>query len=362
MERIHGGDRLRFLEEYGREPLDFSASVNVLGMPEPALKAAREALEGPDRYPDMRCRALSKALALHHQVREEKILCGSGAADLIFRYCLALRPSHALIPVPAFSEYAQALKAAGCEKIEQHPTGRDTLFTPGRSLLERLRTGPEPDLLILCEPGNPSGRTTPAEVLEEIVSLCRQKGIRLLVDECFMDFLEDGQGRSLICRIEEAPVTVLRAFTKFYGMAKLRLGYCISADTQLLKKMARAGSPWPVSEAAMAAGEAALGDAAYPDRVRSFVKGERVFIQEALEKEGCFVVPGEANFLLFLSPDADLGEKLKEKGILIRDCSGFSGLEKGWYRIGVRTREENEKLITAVRMIIQGSGRDRTEA
>ena len=362
MERTHGGDRLRFLEEYGREPLDFSASVNVLGMPARALEAAHEALEGPDHYPDGRCGALTKALADRHGVRADQVLCGNGAADLIFRFCLALRPSHALLPIPAFSEYTHALRAAGCERTEELPAGRGSLFTPGETLPERLETGPAPDLLILCEPGNPSGRTMPRKVLEETVSICRLRGIRVLADECFLEFLEDGDDRSLIGRISDSPVTVLRAFTKFYGMAKLRLGYCISADTQLLERMERAGSPWPVNEAALAAALAALEERDYPDRVRSFVRAERAFLCGALKKAGCFVVPGEANFLLFHSPVPDLGEKLKEKGILIRDCSSFSGMEKGWYRIGVRTRAENEKLAAAAGQIIQGSGREGTEA
>ena len=349
MVRKHGGDRESYLEKYGRMPLDFSASVSHLGLSNAVLSAAEEALLGEDAYPDPECRALRQTLGEHHGTDPSMIMCGNGAADLIVRLAFALRPESALIPVPAFGEYLAALKMCGCSKIEEFPLKNEHDFIPDGDLLIRLGQDPVPELLFLCQPGNPSGRTIPPDLLMQIVTICRERKIRIVSDECFIDFLEDAPRYSLMSEIRDPGIIVLRAFTKFYGMAKLRLGYCISSDTELLEQMKQSGQPWPVSAPAMAAGIAALKEENYPSMIRLKIRTEREYVRVALEELGLRVIPGQANFLMFRHSLKDLAKRLEQNGILIRDCSDFSGIEKGWYRVSLRSREDNRKLVEAIK-------------
>lgn len=327
--------------------LDFSISLNPLGMPPAAREAAREAAGAAERYPDPCCRELVEAIAAREAVPGSSVLCGNGASELIWSYCAALRPARAILPVPTFSEYAAALIRYGCQ-VDGYPLRQADGFALSEefpALLERER----PDAVFLCNPNNPTGRLIPLSLLERILQVCRKRGIRLFLDECFLELAEDGE--SLRGRMKEYPgLFILRAFTKTYAMAGLRLGYCLSADRALLQRMSAITPPWNVSGPAQAAGLAALGDADFLARSRETIRRERVWLKAALEILEYQVFPSEANFLLFHGP-AGLRAALNEHGIELRDCANFSGLGPGWYRAAVRRREENEKLVEALRTV-----------
>ena len=112
------------------------------------------------------------------------------------------------------------------------------------------------DILFLCEPNNPTGRTTPRALLLRILERCAACGTRLVVDECFNEFLDDPAAHTLLGELEgHENLLLLRAFTKWYAMAGVRLGYALCADGALLERMRAAGQPWAVSALAQAAGE-----------------------------------------------------------------------------------------------------------
>ena len=219
----HGGRWADYLEEHGTMPLDFSANTSPLGMPGGAKVAAIAALQHADRYPDPHCRELRRALADHYALNKDEILVGNGAGDLIDRLALALRPRRALVTAPTFSEYRAAFERVGCY-IEQHPLAEKNDFVVDEGILKRIDD--TLDVLVLCEPNNPTGRTTEPALLERIARRCDQMGTFLLVDECFGDFLDEPAAHSMLPGIKAHRMLVLRAFTKFYGMAGLRLGWC----------------------------------------------------------------------------------------------------------------------------------------
>ena len=343
----HGGDWAAFQEEQGRAPLDFSASISPLGVPPGVQAAIRQAASEADRYPDPKCRALCAALAAREAVPKDWVLCGSGAADLIWRAVFAAGPKRALVTAPCFGEYEAALEAVGCE-IRRFPLGEDFVLTD--RILSRIDPGL--DLLILCSPNNPTGRTIEPPLLRAVIGRCGEAGTRLLLDECFLGFLEEPAlytGKPLLAR--EPTLLILRAFTKLWGMAGLRLGYGLSADAAFLDAMRRSGPPWSVSHPAQAAGLAALEEPDYAERVRALVRSERPRLFAALQALGLRVIPGEANFLLFQS-GLPLDKGLRERGILIRSCADFHGLDENWYRCAVRTEEENGRLIAALREVL----------
>lgn len=347
-ENVHGGDL------YGRAvKLDFSANTNPLGTPEAVRQAVVDSTSRLNQYPDPYCRELVSALAEFERVPEEYILCGCGAAELIFSYCAAARPRRALELAPTFSEYSAALEAAGCQ-VERYALSGADGFALGPDFLEFLRGGSW-DALFLCNPNNPTGRTIEPTLLAQAADICQERGMRLFLDECFLDLSDGGRDLSLKGRLTSAPgLFILKAFTKSYGMAGLRLGYCLSADSALLSAMGRSVQPWNVSLPAQAAGAAALGERAFLARTREVIRTERGWLRERLEELGITVYPSQANYLLLYSP-APLCGKLLEEGILIRDCANYHGLGPGWCRIAVKRREENEALVAALRSIIKNT-------
>lgn len=347
MNDTHGGDWAAYEMEYGAPPLDFSASLSPLGMPERAKQAAAAALEHAARYPDPHCRALRAALSERFFVPTEQIVCGAGAADLIWRLAAALRPKRAVLPAPTFTEYERALCAFGCE-IHRVPLLEKEDFAMTDRFLRAITA--ETDLVILCQPNNPTGMLCAPALLRRVLSRCAAVGAMLLADECFLDFTEDGDRFSLLPEISNAPqLVILRAFTKTYAMAGLRLGYALCGDASFAERLQRCGQPWSVSAPAEAAGRAALEEPSYEPRLRAVVRRERERMLASLRGLGFRVVPGTANYLLFYSENHALGESLKARGILLRDCAAFPGLGPGWYRAAVRTAAENDLLLGALK-------------
>lgn len=345
----HGGDWAGFLARRGVEPLDLSSNISPLGVPAGVQRAITQAVRLCSRYPDPLCRELRAALSAQEQVAREHILCGCGAADLIYRAVLALRPGTALIPAPAFSEYEAALALVDC-RVTLHPLRAEDGFRLGEDILSAIRPGL--DLLFLCQPNNPTGLTTPRPLLERILTRCGETGTRVILDECFIDLLDDPASHTLVPQLEKFPhMLVLKAFTKLYALAGVRLGYALCADRGLLERMERAGQPWSVSVPAQAAGLAALEDRDYPERVRTLLRQERPFLARALEALGLQVLPGEANYLLFRC-ETPLLEPLAQRGILLRGCADYHGLDGSWYRTAVRTHRENLRLLEALREVL----------
>ena len=344
--RIHGGDWAAYQREYGAAPLDFSANVSPLGVPGCVLRAIERAAREADRYPDPDCHALCAAVAAREGVMPEQTLCGAGALDLIYRAVFAARPRRALVTAPCFGEYEAALEAAGGEIVR---VPLNEAFRLDERVFNALDGA---EMVILCQPNNPSGVSVDSDLTRRIVARCADVGCRVLFDECFVGFLDEPEAHSMKPLLSECPnLLIVNAFTKLHALAGARVGWALCADTAFLDAMRRAGPPWAVSHLAQAAGLAALADTGYAERVRALVRRERVWLFAELSDLGFRVVPGEANFLLFRS-ETPLDAPLRERGILIRTCADFAGLDRSWYRVAVRTREDNARLIAALREVL----------
>ena len=343
---VHGGDL------YGRSvKLDFSVNTNPLGTPPAVVEAVRDSARMLCQYPDPYCRELIKALAEYEDVPEECILCGCGAAELIYSYCRAVGAKTALVTAPTFSEYAAALLAEGC-RVLSYPLREEDGFAVTEAFLQTLRDT-SAGVVFLCNPNNPTGRLIQGELLLEICRICRERAIRLFVDECFLELSDGERASSLAKGLEAFPrLFLLKAFTKSYGMAGLRLGYCLTGDRALLARMSRMTQPWNVSLPAQMAGTAVLKEIAFLEESRALIRAERPRLSAALTGLGLAVCPSQANYLLVKSPMALYGPLL-ERGILIRDCSNYEGLGAGWYRAAVKRPEENGRLLAALEEIMR---------
>lgn len=362
MEYQHGGDI------YSQDiQMDYSANINPLGMPETVKSTLRDCLDKEicSLYPDSRCRELRQALGRHHGVEDEWVICGNGAADLIFGLAAALRPGRGLVPAPTFSEYEQALKAAGC-RTSYYYLREDAGFAPDISgmcscIKEAAERGEPYDIVFLCNPNNPTGIPAEKEDVEQLAQTCGSLGAFLVVDECFCDFLEDSDVYSVIPDLSGfGNLFVLKAFTKLYAMAGLRLGYGLCSDRCLLERLQAVRQPWSVSGLAQRAGVAALSQTDFVEHTRAVIKEERERLAAALRDLGFKVYSSGANYLFFRDPGEDgttekgrLYQELLQRRILIRSCANYPGLDSSCYRICVKLKQDNEQLIREMARVLE---------
>ena len=352
MHLIHGGDVYSARQKMKQEPLDFSANINPMGMPPGAVRAASDALQQCTQYPDPLCRELRAALAAYEGIPAEQIVCGNGAADLIFRIVAATHPRRALLLAPTFAEYEQALRAMDCS-IAYFPLQESEGFVLPEAFLQQLT--PEINLLFLCNPNNPTGRTVPPALLREIWKRCEEAGILLVVDECFNEFLEHPERNTLKGVLKPGTnAVILKAFTKSFAMPGLRLGYGLCGNKSLAERIFFCGQPWGVSIPAQAAGIAALQEQGYLERMRHLIQTERRWLSENLARLGLCVFPSEANYILFRTEtEIPLRERMEQHSVLIRACGNYRGLDDRYYRIAVRGHGENEHLIAALKCALE---------
>ena len=352
MEYEHGGDI------YSRQiDADFSTNLSPLGLPEGVKEAVGQGIFLCGQYPDSQCRALKEALAVCHQVPEKWIICGNGAAELIFNLAFGLKPQKAIVLSPTFSEYGSALSAAGGE-ITYFDLKEEEGFALKEEEFCRFleKEGNQGEIVFLCNPNNPTGLASDRLAVKKIAEVCRRKEMVLAVDECFCDFLPEPKQSSILPYLKEFPNTVvLKAFTKTYALAGIRLGYGICADTKILEQMERVRQPWSVSVLAQEAGIAALKEKQYVERVRTLIGQEREFLKAGLENLGFLVWDSRANYLFF--KDANhrenwLYQKLLEQRVLIRSCGNYRGLDGHYCRICIKTRKENEEFLQILKAVL----------
>ena len=335
--------------------LDFSANISPLGVPAPVRAVLRDLAAGDDlaRYPDPDCTALRNAIAGREGVLPEQVLCGNGAADLIYRFVTALQPKRALVLQPTFSEYEKALDLAGCD-VDRVVLTLDDDFVWPDDLPDRL--GPELDLFVFCSPNNPTGVSAPVDLLERVLDRCAEQRIHVLWDASFLDFSAEPDAYRAVmrrARDKRQDLYVLNSFTKLYALAGLRLGYLLAPDAGMPASMQAAGAPWTVSTAAQAAGAAALGCDDYVAELRRYIAHEKEDLREALESLGVRVVPSDANFFLLRTKREDLADVLEEEyDIVVRRAGNFPGLDDHWVRVAVRTRDDDQTLIRALKEVL----------
>ena len=337
--KLHGGDIYRH-----PEVVDFSVNTNPLGAPESVKRAVQESVANIEHYPDVQCEALREAISRFEQVNMEEILCGNGAAELFFAAVQAVQPQKALVMAPSFSEYEEALRSVGAE-VEYYYLREEDNFQIREDYVDKLTE--EIDMIFLCNPNNPTGQTIDREMVIHILERCKEQNIFAVLDECFLEFLDEPEQYEMTdLRGEYPDLLIVKAFTKIFSMPGLRLGYAISSNQEILEEMSWKLQQWNVSVPAQMAGVAALQDPQeYIRQTRDYVSGQREYMRNILKMMGYVVFASKANYLFFKGRPG-LEKEALEAGFLIRDCQNYEGLEEGFYRIAVRKEEEQERLIT----------------
>jgi threonine-phosphate decarboxylase len=358
MIRDHGGNVGEIARRYGIDEdmiLDFSASINPLGYSQVLKEAIIKNFDSVLNYPDMDSVDLVSGLSRYHDVDEKYIMVGNGSTEFMYSIPLTFKPGKALIVTPAFSEYEKGLKAVGAD-VTYFQTDENRKFSIDiSSLCSRLGEGF--DILYLCNPANPTGVLIPKNELVTLIIHAQEAGVLSIVDEAFIDFVEDESIKKEI--FEFSHLIVLRSMTKFFGVPGLRIGYVMAAPLRIAK-MKDKRIPWTVNALVQKAAVKALADSHYIMETRDFVSHERDVLRHALNGiPGLQAFESAANFL-FISIDRSVGltstelrNRLEPEGILIRDCSNFMGLDDRYFRVAVKRHDQNMVLIEKLKGIIQ---------
>jgi threonine-phosphate decarboxylase len=347
----HGG---KFREAASNEltPLDFSANINPLGSP-PLEAIVLKELERIGYYPDNRYMDFRQAAARFVDANPENIVPGNGSSELIrlFAEMTLGDGGLALIPQPTFGEYEnQSLLAGG--RVRRIDIGPDGMPRFSDSDLNEAKAA------FICNPNNPTGVLLPYEEIVSLAERCEDSETFLLVDEAFIELSDPDQSVASLAPKAEC-LFVMRSLTKSFGVPGLRLGFGV-ANPFVAEIMDRARIPWSLGSIAAAAGSYLLGEKDFLERSRTVIREELEYLTSALKRLGLHPLGSMVNFILVdVTPSGlasdDLAGRMMAEGVLVRDCQSF-GLGKGYIRVAVRNRNENEQLISALERVVRCRG------
>ena len=354
----HGGNRQAAQARYGIEAgrfLDFSANINPYGPPPAVLERLAQSLGEVRHYPDPACGLLREAVGAHLGLSPDLIMAGNGAAELIYLLARFFAWRRALVILPTFSEYAAAVTAAGGEVRTLTARAEDG-FIPTPAAVGAAMAGC--DVVFWCQPNNPTGCLLAPEALADLVETAARRGARVVVDEAFLDFVAGGDRYSARHLLPSYPnLTVLYSLTKILAIPGLRLGTLLAAP-DLVRRLSAARDPWSVNSMAQVAGVAGLQDRTFLRESVARLERDRKRLHRDLGGlPGVHPFPSAANFLLLDVGATGYGsdglvDALGRRGILVRDCANFPGLEGEHVRVAVRTETDNARLVEVLAAVL----------
>lgn len=328
--------------------LDYSSSINPLGTPKKAIAAVKMSANSlVQTYPDPECRELKKSLSRYLGIDSEWFTLGNGAIEIIywFAHTTTSVRGRVVIPTPTFCEYEVASQKVGAE-VTLVPLNNFDLDTD--KIIEKARGA---NAVFLCNPNNPTGMLATKQIMKIIENI--DNSTKILLDECFIELADNPEANTMIDQISEFDnLVILRSLTKSFGLAGLRVGYSVCNPT-LAKRLSTNKIPWNVNSLAQVAGVAALRERRCLSKARALIKKERRFLHDNIEKlESFHPIRSDSNFFLVHLQGRNSTQfrdrLLKKSGVLVRDCSTFTGMGAQYIRIAIKKHSENVLLLKAL--------------
>lgn len=352
-EHFHGSDLEKIEQIYGIKKEDivsFSANVNPLGVSFRLKETLTAHLDAITTYPDREYSSLRRCIADYVHTDFENIVVGNGSTELISLFIQITHPKKALIVGPTYSEYEREVALGGGRSHYFSLTEASEFVLDINALTEELSH--DIDLLILCNPNNPTSSIIKRAQMREILDFCKRKSITVLVDETYVEFAEDTDSVTAVPLTEYYNnIIILRGISKFFAAPGLRLGYAICGNHDLLKEINQKKNPWTINSLAAIAGEIMFTDDEYIQRTRSLISSERKRVCEKIAAHGDYkVFEPHANFALIKIlkenlTSEDVFDKAIRKGLMIRDCSTFPFLNNKYFRLCFMMPEQNDALM-----------------
>lgn len=349
---LHGGNIYRLKREGKGELLDYSSNINPLGVPESFKRAIIENFDILEKYPDPDYVELRENIRRYNKVDVKNIIAGNGATEILFLYMKAMKPKKTLIISPSFAEYKRALDSVGSEIIHYPLLEENNYNLDIESFLKEV---PKCDLVVICNPNNPTGSFISLENIKKINDVLSEKGIKLFIDEAFIEFIRGWEDMTSVL-LEDKNIFVMRALTKFFAVPGVRLGYGITYDEEIMKKMEKYKEPWSVNSFADIAGKIMLWDKEYIEATENWIEEEKKwFYEESCKIENIKTFKTNVNFILvkLLKKNSSVvRDEMIEKGVVVRDASNFMFLNEQYIRLAIKNRENNIKVLQALKEVM----------
>lgn len=357
---FHGSDIEKICEYYHlkkEDIINFGANVNPLGL-SPSVKAALAShLDILSSYPDREYTSLREVLSAYCRIPSDYILPGNGSSELISLLIDALSPKHTLILGPTYSEYSRELSFSGSTQEYYHLKEEQDFRLDADDLCTVLAKG-NYDLLIICNPNNPTSSAILHDDMEKLLCFCADHGVFVMIDETYVEFAPDIEAVTAVPFTQRfTNLCVLRGVSKFFAAPGMRLGYAVTGNPDFLRKMKEKQIPWSLNSAGAYAGELLFQDQDYIDRTRQLILTERGRMYDALSQLASFkVFQPYANFLLLkiLKEEKtafDVFETCIKNGLMIRDCSSFQCLDGEFVRFCIMMPEDNSRLLKVLEKV-----------
>lgn len=359
-EHFHGSDLEKIEKVYGikkEDIISFSANVNPLGLSDNLRTKLAENLDAITTYPDREYTRLRRTIAEYCQTNYENIVVGNGSTELISLMIQLRAPKQALIVAPTYSEYEREVTLQG-GKVSYFPLREEDNFKLNTDALLAEIT-PELDLLVLCNPNNPTSGAILTKDMAQIVKHCKQTDTLVMVDETYIEFTENYEEIASIPLTEEYDnLVVLRGISKFFAAPGLRLGYAVTGSRTLINHVNEKKNPWTINSLAEVAGTLMFTDAEYIRATKELIATERKRICLALaDIPGLKVYPPAANFVLVKIEKKGVNANLLfesaiKRHMMIRNCASFAYLDENYFRFCFMHPEDNDRLLTCIREVL----------
>ncbi len=358
-EHFHGSDLEKIEAYYGirkEDIISFSANVNPLGLSPKVKRELSEHIDCLTTYPDREYTSLRKAIGTYVNTNYENVLVGNGSTELISLFAKLCNPKNALIFGPTYSEYEHEIMLFGgsCNYFELEE--KDNFIVNKNKLFEALSENV--DLLVICNPNNPTSALIEHETMEEIVSYCSNSNINVIVDETYMEFVENFEAVTAISLVDEyRNLVVLRGISKFFASPGLRLGYGVTSNHELIAGIKSLQIPWSINSLAEVAGKLMFTDEEYIKETKNHIASERERVFEILSSiDALKVYKPTCNFILCKIVNSpvtaqELFDEAIKEGLMIRDCASFNFLDESFFRMCFMKREDDDKLLNIIKRV-----------
>lgn len=358
-ESFHGSDLEKIAAQYHTDIhsiVPFASNVNPLGISPLARQALIDNVDAISAYPDRDYTVLKQSISKYCGTEPDRLVLGNGTSELIALVLKTLQPAKTLIIEPAYSEYGRAAKAAG-SSIETYMLKElDDFELDVDSFLKLLQSNT--DLLIICNPNNPTGKAIPKSEMERIIARCAELDIVVMTDETYVEFVEKPELVSSVSLTKKYDnLIVLRGVSKFFASPGLRLGYGVTSNQAFLEAAYDGRIPWNINAYAEVA-SVMFADEQYISLTNSLIQTERSLIYSALSpRKTIKVFKPDANFILIKLLKEDLtGSQVFgyciQKGLMLRDCSDYAGLGSKYIRFCFMKPEQNDNMVNTLLEIV----------
>ena len=361
-EHFHGSDLEKIEQAFGipkEKIVGFGANVNPLGISPKLKKELANQLDVITAYPDPDYRELRKHIAAYAGCLPKQILVGNGCTELISLFIQARKPEEALIVSPTYSEYEREVRLLGGHvRYYALEEARDFRLDP-EDFSKALRR--ETQLLIICNPNNPTSTASSPEEMAKLLSICKDRNIFVIIDETYAEFAPEGFSVSCVKLLDAYDnFVILRGISKFFAAPGLRLGYAMTSNRSLLSLVKERQNPWSLNSLADAAGALMFTDTDYIQKTRELISSERERIyRELLTWKNVKVYKPYANFILVRILKEGITSynvflHAIQRGWMLRDCSNFPGLtDETFFRFCFMLPEQNTALLACLRELLE---------